>query len=245
MKNKFLVVGLILVCLFVVKMSNGLKTKTISVLVFSKTNGWRHESIVDGKKALEFMARENNWTISFTEDSLQFNNKTLSKIDVIVLLNPTGKVWGTEEEKALMQYMKRGGGLAGIHSATDCDTTWPWYTKLIGGIFESHPPGTQMAQINVLDKTNRATKHLGDTWIRTDEWYNFRNLQPDKIVLLTLDESSYEGGTHGNNHPISWIKNYEGGRVFYTALGHTPQSYTEPLFLQHIKGGIEYAAGLK
>jgi type 1 glutamine amidotransferase len=217
--------------------------KGIKILVFSKTNGYRHASIADGTKALGFMANENGWQISFTEDSLQFNQKNLAKFDVLVLLSPTGNVWGTEEKAALMQFVKKGGGVLGIHAATDCESNWHWYNQMIGGTFESHPAGTPMAQLDVVKANHPATKHLKPTWIRTDEWYNFKNLQPDNQVLMTIDETTYEGGKNGAYHPVSWYKPFEGGRVFYTALGHTPQSYTEPLYLEHIRGGILYAAG--
>jgi type 1 glutamine amidotransferase len=216
--------------------------KGISLLVFSKTNGYRHASIADGTKALRFMAQENGWRIDFTEDSLQFTEKNLARYNVLVLLSPTGNVWGEAEKAALTQFVKRGGGVVGIHAATDCQSNWPWYNRMIGGTFLSHPTGTPLAQLNVLDKNHNATAHLSDTWVRTDEWYNFENLQPDNQVLLTIDETTYEGGTNGNFHPMSWYKRFEGGKIFYTALGHTPQSYTEPAFLAHLKGGIRWVS---
>ncbi|TAD93261.1 MAG: ThuA domain-containing protein [Bacteroidetes bacterium] len=221
------------------------KPKPIDILVFSKTNGFRHASITDGIKALGFMATENGWKIAFTEDSLQFNTKNLAKYDVLVLLSPTGNVWGSAEKAALTQYVKKGGGIVGIHAATDCQSDWPWYNQMIGGTFESHPSGTPLAQLDVVDTIHLATKHLKTNWVRKDEWYNFKNLQPDNKVLLTIDETTYEGGKNGNYHPMSWYKIFEGGRIFYTALGHTPQSYTEPLFVAHLRGGILYAAGSK
>ena len=132
----------------------------------------------------------------------------------------------------------------GIHAATDCEYEWPWYDKMIGANFLSHPQ-QQEAKIIVVDNTQPSTKHLPATWIRKDEWYNFKNMNPDVKVLLKIDETSYTGGKNGDNHPMAWYQSYEGGRVFYTELGHTEESYSDPLYLQHVLGGIQYAMGTK
>jgi type 1 glutamine amidotransferase len=147
---------------------------------------------------------------------------------------------GEEQQKVLENYIQKGGGFVGVHAATDCEYDWAWYVKMVGGSFLSHPR-QQMAKLIVTDKKFIATKHLPDVWERKDEWYNFKNLNPDVHVLLKIDETSYEGGKNGDNHPMSWYHSYDGGRAFYTELGHTNESYSEPLFLQHLLGGIKYA----
>ena len=214
------------------------------VLIFSKTNGFRHQSIEAGIAAIKKLGDENNFCVDATEDSLDINQKKLSKYKAIIFLCATGKVLGVPEEMALQKYIHGGGGFAGIHAATDCETNWPWYVNMVGASFESHPV-PQVAKLIVVDSTHLSTKHLPAVWERKDEWYNFKNLNPEVNVLIKIDETSYEGGKHGGNHPMAWYQQYEGGRIFYTELGHTSESYSEPLYLQHILGGIKYAMGLK
>ncbi|WP_255702885.1 ThuA domain-containing protein [Antarcticibacterium sp. 1MA-6-2] len=114
----------------------------------------------------------------------------------------------------------------GIHSAADTEYHWPWYGKLVGGYFESHP-AVQKASIKVYNTSHPSTKHLPENWERTDEWYNYISLNPDINVLASLDEDTYEGGKNGDDHPIIWYHEYDGGRAFYTGVGHTDESYSE------------------
>jgi type 1 glutamine amidotransferase len=146
------------------------------------------------------------------------------------------------QQAAFEQYIRSGKGFVGIHAATDTEYDWPWYNRLVGAYFSSHP-AIQPAVVRVINKTHSSTSFLPDAWSRTDEWYNFRNIQPTITVLATLDETTYIGGTNGTNHPIAWYHSYDGGRAFYTAGGHTAESYREPLFLRHLLGGIQYAIG--
>ena len=132
----------------------------------------------------------------------------------------------------------------GIHAAADCEYNWPWYNKLVGGWFKSHPK-QQQAKLQVIDKTHPSTKHLPDIWERWDEWYNYKDLNPDVHVLIKIDETSYTGGENNGNHPMAWYHDYEGGKAFYTEMGHTKESFAEPLYLQHVLGGIEWAMGKK
>lgn len=207
-----------------------------SVLVFSATRGFRHASIPDGIKALQLIATRNNWELTATEDSSIFNTEALKKFHAIVLLNTTGNVFGKNEEAALQQYLQQGGGIAGIHAAADCEYDWPWYNQLIGGYFESHP-AIQSATILVKEK-HPSTAHLGSTWIHKDEWYNYKSVSPAIKVLLELDEKSYQGGKMGNSHPIAWYQNFDGGKMFYTGLGHTSEAYQDEKFLMHVENGI-------
>jgi type 1 glutamine amidotransferase len=128
----------------------------------------------------------------------------------------------------------------GIHAATDTEYDWPWYNKLAGAYFESHPK-QQNAVLQVVNNTHPPTSFLPNRWQRYDEWYNFKKPEPDVKVLLKIDETTYEGGKMNNNHPMAWYHAYDGGRAFYTALGHTDASYSEPLFLRHVLAGIQYA----
>ena len=212
------------------------------ILVFSKTNGFRHSSIPNGKTAIEKLGKENGFDVDATEDSLAFTEDNLKKYAAVVFLNTTGNILDYKQEAAFERFIQAGGGFAGIHSATDTEYDWIWYAKLVGGNFESHPK-QQNAKLNVVDKTHASTKHLPDVWERFDEWYNFKNLNKDVHVLVKIDEKSYEGGKLGDDHPMAWYHDYDGGRSFYTEFGHTEESYVDPNYLKHILGGIQYAIG--
>jgi len=212
------------------------------ILVFSKTNGYRHSAIRNGKAAIEKLGKENAFNVDVTEDSLAFTEENLKKYAAVVFLNTTGNILDYKQEAAFERYIQAGGGYVGIHSATDTEYDWIWYARLVGANFESHPK-QQNAKINVVDKNHPSTKHLPDTWERFDEWYNFKNLNKDVHVLATIDEKSYEGGKMGDDHPMAWYHEYDGGRSFYTEFGHTEESYVDSTYLKHILGGIQYAIG--
>lgn len=220
--------------------SNHLKPALSQILVFTKTAGYRHESIEKGVETLRELGRRNNFRITQTEDSLQFNAANLKKYQLVIFLSTTMDVLDTQQQGAFENYIKNGGSFMGIHSATDTEYEWPWYGKLVGAYFESHPndPNVREAKMQVVDKNHPATAHLQEVWIRKDEWYNYKNINPDLQVLIKLDETSYEGGTNGDNHPIAWYHTFDGGRAFYTGGGHTNESFDEPDFRKHLVGGI-------
>ena len=215
------------------------------ILVFTKTMGYRHKSIEKGVETLKKLGKENNFSITQTEDSLQFNEANLKKYDLVLFLSTTMDVLGADQEQAFKKYINNGGNYMGIHAASDTEYDWPWYGKLVGAYFTSHPndPNVREAKMNVVDREHSSTAHLNDTWVRNDEWYNYKNINPAMKVLIYLDETSYEGGTNGDNHPIAWYQEFDGGRVFYTGGGHTEESYDEPDFQQHLVGGINYCLG--
>lgn len=212
------------------------------VLVFSKTGGYRHSMIGPGKLAIMAMGQENGFDVDTTEDSTVFTDANLKKYDAIVFLSTTGNVLDDAEQDAMQRFIESGKGFVGVHAATDTEYGWPWYGKLVGAYFVKHP-AQQQATIHVVDSTDISTRHLPTTWSRFDEWYNFRDIQPDLHVLLTIDEHSYTGGSNGNFHPMAWRHSYDGGRAFYTELGHTEESWKDPLYLKHVLGGIKYALG--
>jgi type 1 glutamine amidotransferase len=214
------------------------------VLIFSKTNGYRHASIVPGIAAIKKLGADNGFDVDATEDSTWFNTATLKKYSALIFLSPTGKVFGPEEEKALQGYIHGGGGFVGIHAATDCEYNWQWYGDLVGAYFKSHPK-PQMATFHVIDKNHPSTSKLPDPWQHFDELYNFKYVNPNLNILLKIDETSYTGGIMENNHPMAWYHDYEGGRAFYTELGHTEECYSDPVYLGHLLGGIKYAIGGK
>ncbi|RIV72897.1 ThuA domain-containing protein [Flagellimonas aequoris] len=209
------------------------------VLVFTKTAGFRHQSIEKGVQTFRELGRKNGFIALQTESGEDFTSQNLKNYKLIVFLNTTMDVLNDAQQKAFESYIKNGGSYLGVHAASDTEYDWPWYGKLVGGYFVSHPE-QQKAKIDVLDKTHPSTAHLQDVWMHFDEWYNFKDLNPNVHVLLKLDETSYKGGINGDNHPIAWYHEYDGGRVFYTGLGHTEASYDEPEFRQHLLGAIEW-----
>ncbi len=215
------------------------------VLVFSRTTGFRHDSIDEGIAAIQALGAANDFTVTATEDPTAMNDGNLAQFEVLVFLSTTGDILNTTQQGAVERYINDGGGWVGIHSAADTEYSWPFYGGLVGAYFQSHP-AIQTATIKVADQVHPASEHLPDRWVRTDEWYNFQaNPRRNVHVLMTLDETTYSPGTGamGFDHPISWVQEYQGGRSFYTALGHTAASYSEPLYRQHLLGGIEWAAG--
>lgn len=243
-KNILLAVVFIAGVSFTGNHKEAMQFKKNKVLIFSKTNGYRHQSIEVGIAAIKKLGAENNFDVDATEDSLYLTDANFKKYKTIIFLSTTGTILGKDQELALQQFIHNGGGLVGIHAATDCEYQWDWYVKMIGGNFLSHPQ-QQEAKLIIVDNTHPSTKHLPATWQRKDEWYNFKNLNPDVTVLIKIDETSYTGGKNGDNHPMAWYHSYEGGKIFYTELGHTNESYEDPLYLQHVLGGIQYTMGVK
>ncbi len=213
-----------------------------AVLVFSKTKGFRHQSIPDGIAAIKKLGQENGFGVDATEDAALFTAENLAKYKAVIFLSTTLDVLDDQQQVVFEKYIRSGGGFVGIHAAADTEYDWAWYGKLVGGYFESHPK-IQPAVVRLKDGKHPSTKMLSAEWKRTDEWYNYKSLNPDVHVLLTLDESTYEGGKNGANHPIAWYHKFDGGRAFYTGGGHTSEAFSEPLFLQHLLGGIKWAAG--
>ncbi|MFI7436445.1 ThuA domain-containing protein [Micromonospora haikouensis] len=222
-------------------------TDPFSVLVFSKTAGFRHDSIPAGIAAIQKLGVDNGFTVDTTEDGAAFSDANLAKYQAVIWLSTTGDVLTADQQAAFERYIKAGGGYAGIHAASDTEYDWPWYGKLVGAYFNNHP-ANQQATVKVEDHAHPSTATLPDKWSRFDEWYNFRtNPRANVHVLASLDEKSYTpgAGAMGADHPTAWCQDYDGGRAWYTGGGHTQQSYVEPEFLTHLLGGIRTAAGVE
>jgi uncharacterized protein len=203
------------------------------LLVFTKTMGYRHESIPAGVAAL----RELGFAVEATDDAAVFTGD-LDRFGAVAFLSTTGDVLDDGQRAGLRRYLLGGGGFAGLHGAANTETGWPFFTGLIGAVFAGHPP-LQPGRILVEDRAHPATAHLDAEWARTDEWYEFTaNPRPNVRVLLRVDEASYAGGGMGADHPIAWCHAYEGVRCFYTSLGHAVEAYAEPALRAHLRGGI-------
>jgi cytochrome c len=208
------------------------------ILVFSKTKGFRHSSIPAGKRMLMQLGQENGFAVDTTEDAAKFTEANLKRYSAVVWLSTTGDVLNEVQQADFERYIQAGGGYAGIHAAADTEYDWPWYNQLVGAYFLSHPK-QQNVDIKVADKNHPSTSMLPDVWKRFDELYNYKSFAKGIKVLATLDESTYTGGENGANHPFIWYREFDGGKSFYTGGGHTDESYSEPLFVQHLLGGLK------
>lgn len=218
-------------------------------LVFSKTLMYRHASITNGIAMLKRLAAENQFSVEATEDSAAFTPENLSRYKVLVFLSTSGDVLNDSQQEAFKTFIESGGGFVAIHAAVAgkvaTEGTWPWYSEMFCSDFANHK-AIERATVVVEDNANASTAHLPTRWARVDEWYNFDASPRGKVhVLASLDEKSFHGGTMGSDHPIAWCKRIGKGCLWYTALGHTESSYTEPEFVKHVLGGIHVAAGLK
>ena len=213
-----------------------------SVLIFSRTLGFRHESIAPGVDAIRAIGDRHGFAVEHTEDPGEFTDVNLARFAAIVFLHTTGDVLAVEQEAAFVRYIQSGGGYAGIHSAADTEYDWEWYGQLVGAYFKSHPV-IQEATVHLENASHPSTGCPPPIWTRTDEWYDFQTRPAAGIsVLATVDETTYTGATMGTPHPVVWYHLFDGGRAWYTAMGHTSESYSEPAFIDHLAGGILWAA---
>lgn len=240
-----------LIALFLMQFSTALFAQQFRVLLFSKTDGFHHESINEGVIAMRQMALRHTFAIDWQENASVFNEKNLEKYSAVIFLNTTGNILNEEQQGAFEKFIKSGKGFVGIHSASDTEYDWEWYTRMVGMMFRAHPR-QQTAFLKVEDSNFPGMERFPKKMLWTDEWYEFRTpaKATDLKFLISIDEKSYDptvkvGGVETKGmgfHPISWYHNFEGGRAFYTALGHIPQVYSDQSFLDHVFGGIYWAA---
>ncbi|MGI5247038.1 ThuA domain-containing protein [Dactylosporangium sp. CA-139066] len=242
MKKRALMVAAVLIGSALVATPAQAADAPYDVLVFSKTAGFRHDSIPAGIQAIRDLGAANNFTVTATEDASAFTAANLAQYEAVVFMSTTGDVLNDAQQTAFESYIRGGGGYVGVHAAADTEYSWPFYGQLVGAWFASHP-AIQQVNSRTEDRANPATAHLPQVWTRTDELYNYQtNPRGTAKVLATLDESSYSGGTMGADHPITWCKTIDAGRSFYTGFGHTQESYADSNFRGELLGGIRYAA---
>jgi type 1 glutamine amidotransferase len=216
------------------------------ILLFSKTAGYRHASIEPAVAALTRLAGERGVAAEATEDASVFRPDELGRFSAVVFLLTSEDVLDEAQQSAFTAYIRAGGGFAGVHSASDTEYDWPWYGRLVGAYFNGHPDGLRPGRLLVAAPRTPATSGLPSPWVRVEEWYDLRDRVPGLTVLLDIDETSYKTASENpapEPRPIAWFHEVDGGRAFYTALGHAAESYSEPLFLEHLWGGITMAMG--
>lgn len=219
------------------------RDKEARLLIFSKTEGYRHKSIEAGAAAITKISISKGYQVDHSEDASLFSKENLSQYAAVIFLSTTGDILNENQQTAFEQYIQAGGGFVGVHAATDTEYDWPWYGQLVGAYFDNHPK-IQEARLIIPEPNHPTVAHLPNPFVSIDEWYNFRSISTHITPLLKLDEQSYEGGTNGDYHPISWYQNFDGGRAFYTGLGHADETFLNPLFMKHLEAGIDYAVGL-
>ncbi len=225
--------------------------KQFKALLVTTTNGWHHESVHSGVLAIQDLAVRNFFEVVLLENPNGFTDQFLKQFQVVIFLNTTGDIFDSAQQKVMERFIQSGKGFVGIHSASDTEYDWEWYTKLVGRMFHIHPL-IQTAQLNVLDNMFPGLQGFADKKLWTDEWYEFGPEKvPDLKYILAVDENTYDinvqwgnkkGASMGKIHPVAWYHQFDGGRSFYTALGHLPLVYRDPAFLNHLYAGIYWAA---
>ncbi|AQT60649.1 ThuA domain-containing protein [Cellvibrio sp. PSBB023] len=249
MRNRFLISIALGYSLVVASLSA--QAQQFNVLLFTKTNGFHHESVNEGVTAVRKLAVRHDFAVDWHEDASIFNDERLKKYHAVVFLLTTGDILNDEQQAAMERFIRSGKGFVGIHSASDTEYDWDWYTKMVGRTFHIHP-ANQTAELEVIDRKFPGLDRMPDRFLWTDEWYEFGAERIKGLnYILAVDEKTYDpraqwgekkGVGMGKFHPIAWYHNYDGGRAFYTALGHLPATYSDTLFLEHIYGGIYWAA---
>lgn len=215
------------------------------VLVFSRTTGYRHESVEAGVGCISQLGREHGFHVDATEDPSQFNDESLSAYDVVVWMQVSGTVLDEEQRKAYARFTAAGGGFVGIHAASDAERDWALYDQLVGARFESHPPGVSGGELRRSAVEDASTAALPEPWRWVDEWYRFdSDPRIGSEVLLTVETPALapEGG-NVEPHPVTWRRKIGSAAAWYTALGHLPEAYADNHFREHLLGGLQTATG--
>jgi uncharacterized protein len=223
-------------------------------LLVTKTNGWHHESLHYAVVALKKLAKEKMFDVKVWEDPNGFTDKYLEQFQVIIFLSTSGNIFDSTQQKVMERFIQSGKGFVGIHSASDTEYDWPWYNKLVGRMFHIHPV-VQTAKLKIVDATFPGLEGFANDKLWTDEQYEFGEEKvTDLKYILAVDEASYNpkaqwgdriGNGMGKFHPLAWYHNFDGGRSFYTALGHLSTIYSDKAFLNHVYAGILWAAAAK
>jgi len=231
--------------------NNGGKTdwKKIHVLVYTKNGkGYVHENIAPAVASIKQLGIQQGFSVEVSDNPADFNDDNLKKYNALIFNNTNNGVFDTDEQKvALMRYIQAGGGFVGLHSATGTERSWAWFKRLIGASFQRHAKHQPFKEI-IIDNTNPSTNFLPHTWEQDDECYFFKEVNPDLHVLMAHDLSTLlddkdKPDFYGASSPSVWCHEFDGGREWYTSLGHDSATYFKPDFQKHILGGIEWVIG--
>jgi type 1 glutamine amidotransferase len=251
MKDKVLLFIVSLGLLFFIVLSSGIAQNQFEVLVYAHFDTYHKDATHSALNSFKTMALKHHFGLTWTQDTSIFTSEKLKNYAAVVFLNANGNTFNDEQREAFKQYINNGGGFVGLHAASITNQKWLWYDQLVGRLFTGHPR-IQSGVLQVVDMHFPATFHLPGNWIWTDEWYNFGEAKSDDLqTLLKVDESTYnpkgewrgeEIKVMGDFHPVAWYQEFDGGRSFYSGLGHKPELYNDLLHLDFIYGGIYWAA---
>lgn len=218
----------------------------VRVLVYTKNGkGYVHDNIPNSIEAIKAMGQEHKFAVDASDDPAVFTDENLKKYNALVFSNTNNDVFDTDAQRvALMRFVQAGGGFAAIHSASGTERKWDWFAAMLGARFLRHPP-YQKFNIRILDRTHPSLAHFGETWTKEDECYYLQRMNVNMRVLAVNDLSAINDpkgekpATFGDVFPSVWYQEFDGGRQWYTSLGHHKDDYTRPDFRQHILGGIQ------
>lgn len=250
-----IVCGLVM-CMILVPMiggcaGGGRKAAGKKVLIYTKNGkGFVHKNIPQSIETIKGICQKNGWSCEASDDPSIFVTEKIAEFDVLVFSNTNNETFDTDEQKQVFKkYIQGGGGFAAIHSACASERQWPWYWANVGCKFVTHPP-FQEFDIKVLDKKHPSTEFLPDVWKVKDECYMLDHISFNLNVLLAADlrtvkfsekKPRRQGRAFGDYTPLCWYQEFDGGRQWYTALGHASKMYKDPTFIKHIEGGIRWA----
>lgn len=243
---------LLFVAIQFIFLTNSFAQKQFKVLLVTTTKGWHHESVHAGVLAIQQLGARNFFDVVLWENPGGFTDEYLMQFQAVVFLNTTGDIFDAAQQQVMERFIQSGKGFVGIHSAADTEYDWPWYNKLVGRMFQIHPE-VQTAKTKIMDPKFPGLQGFENDKLWTEEWYEYG---PEKVsglnYILGVDESTYnpkadwggrgKGAGMGKSHPIAWYHEFDGGRAFYTGLGHLPTNFSEPAFLNHLYAGIFWAA---
>lgn len=220
--------------------------KGTKILVYTRNGeGYVHESIQAGIQAFKQLSEDYDFSLDISDDPDLFSDNELKKYEALVFLNTNNEVFDSDEQRlALMRYVQAGGGIVGIHIAIGTERNWKWFKQMIGGTFDGHPPA-QKFSVRPVDSSHPSVKHLPVEWEVEDEAYYVKEFNPGVRVIMandlnTINDLKEKPDIFGNLYPSAWCNTFDGGRQWYTSLGHFDHIYNDDLFLQHIVGGLKW-----
>lgn len=212
------------------------------VLVFTKTKGYAHASIPAGVRAIQEIGKTLQIGVDTTSNVDDFTEGNLKKYSALVFISTNPGILNDEQKTQMKRFIQAGGGFLGVHGASAGARDWLWYIELVGASFINHPEPKEGLLMRV-DADNPASIPFPDHMFWKDEWYNFTKIQDGLHLLLAVDQASYVGGENNRMHPIAWYREFDGGRSFYTALGHFSYHFTDAFFVEHLTEGLKYVVG--
>ncbi|MHC2992696.1 carbohydrate-binding protein [Pontibacter sp. HJ8] len=205
--------------------------KESRVLIFSK-NPLEQQTNAEAAAALAAYVQQQGIAVDTTTNSAYLAEDSLMRYGTVVFLNTSRDVLETRQQNEIERFVQAGGGFVGIHAAPGSRYQWPWYNNMFGTLQEQQPDSLLASNVNLqlVEAEDALTQGLPKKWSQSDRLYKFASKDAASNLLVTADQQE----------PVSWYREYDGGRMFYTAAGGTAASYKQDEFLQHLLAGIRY-----